>query len=901
MQNHERTTALLLAALLAIALLASPAAARDGLAGISAGDTIYVGEEDLDLTGVAPGITRLVHYYDFTAGTVDNIIDVPTANTFDLSAADVGGITGTYYAWGASGLVAGNPFVIVKTPDVTLDVVLDSSRTDSVNGKSVSRDTVLAFKVQNNVNGLYAVPAVAFMDIEVTTPAGGRITQFGGVGTDNVPINASTVYVGGIALTDAAAGTYAAQARWNDATGLAGKGYDSNTVSFEVTTRALSLTANKDAVVRGNPFVVTVTGEAKKAYWLYVRDAGIADDEYPLVSPGQPGVVPGTDLSGVTDAADPAFTRATATTSAAGTRTVQFNTSFVTDIRRFTIKVVDPADTAVSDTVMVAVERGAVSMTASGTGVYSVGEKITLSGTNTDSTTTYLFLCGPNLPVNGARLDNLTAFVVDNSAATFTRVGVETDDTWEYKWDTSPLGTWLDSGCYTIYAASAPRDKAHIADAQYATNSLVLKTPYIAATASASTVARGDSVTFSGTAPGNPDNVYVWIFGKNYRLLGEPLAVESDDSFEYTIGRSVSGSLATGQHFIVFQHPMMNGLQDVHLVPGTVATITSPGTTNVNLANLQATDAATALVTAMNSPNVDDTYTKLTFSVEESWIRIDPLEDLTVDSTFAITGTTNLAPGNDLLIDVVSASFHPDETTTSYDFSGASGTITVREGTPDNVWSFEVDASDFLPDDYIVNVESVATGFLETATFTLDDAPVTPVPDSDATLTLSRGWNFVSVQKRLADGNNTAAKVFGDVDTAGHSLFRYDAAGSWSALAADSAIEPLEGYWVYANRSTAVGLFFAGGSMTQPPSKTLSPGWNAIGFPGAVSASARDTLFSVRNSWTNLIGWDAGLQQYATGVVNGGSGAYSDTRAMEPGQGYWLYTTEGGELVALTG
>ncbi len=380
------------------------------------------------------------------------------------------------------------------------------------------------------------------------------------------------------------------------------------------------------------------------------------------------------------------------------------------------------------------------------------------------------------------------------------------------------------------------------------------------------------------------------------------MAVESDDSFEYTIGHSVSGSLATGQHFIVFQHPMLNGLQDVHLVPGTTATITSPGTTNVNLANLQASDAVTALLTAINSPNVDDTYTKLTFYVEESWIRIDPLENLTVGSTFTITGTTNLAPGDELLIDVTSASFHPTEETQGYDFSGASGTITVREGTPDNVWSFEVDASDFLPDDYIVNVVSVETGFMASTTFTLEDAPVTPVPDSDATLSLVHGWNFVSVPKRLSDGNNTAAQVFGNVDTAGHPLFRYDTAtGSWSALDAGSAIEPLDGYWVYASSSTSVGLFFADGGMTAPPSKTLLPGWNAIGFSSTVSATARDAFWSVAPSWTNAIGWNAGLQEYGLAIINGGSGAYSDTRTMEPGQGYWLFMTEGGELAALTG
>ncbi len=668
MQKYERRIGLLLIALISIALISSPAAARDGLKGIYSGDTIYAGEEDLDLTGVAPGITRLVHYYDFTAGTVDNMIDVASANNFDLSAAYVGGITGTYYAWDNAGLIAGNPFVVVTVPAVTLDVVLNDSRTVSVNGKSVSCGTPLAFALQNNVGGLYATPAVAFMDVEVTTPAGGKLIQFGGVGPAGVPINASKIYVGGINLASVEAGIYTAQARWNDATGLADKGYDSNTVSFQVTVPALTMEANKESVIRGNTFVVTIIGESGKAYWLYVRDAGLASNQYPLVAPGQPGVVPGTNLPGVTDAADVLYTRAQITTNAAGTRTVMFNTTTATDERRFTIKVVDPDDTSVSDTVMVAVERGVVTLTASGTGVYYVGEEIVLSGTNTDNTTTYLFLTGPNLPVGGVRLDNVTASVVDDSAASFTLAGVRYDDIWEYRWDTSAIGPSLDSGCYTIYAVSAPRSKGNLADAEYSTASVVLKTPGIEATASASTVARGDSLTISGTAEGNPDNIYIWIFGRNDRLLGEPVTVARDASFEYKINHFGADAYLSGQYFVVVQHPMMNGLQDVHLVAGTTATITSPGMTNIDLANLQASDAATALMTAMNSPNVDDTYTNLTFYVEESWIRIDPLENLTVGSTFAISGTTNLAPGDELLIDVTSASFHPDENTTSLRF-----------------------------------------------------------------------------------------------------------------------------------------------------------------------------------------------------------------------------------------
>jgi hypothetical protein len=55
----------------------------------------------------------------------------------------------------------------------------------------------------------------------------------------------------------------------------------------------------------------------------------------------------------------------------------------------------------------VRVEKGDVTITASGTGVYYIGEEITLSGTCTDNKarTVYLFLTGPNLPHQRCQLD----------------------------------------------------------------------------------------------------------------------------------------------------------------------------------------------------------------------------------------------------------------------------------------------------------------------------------------------------------------------------------------------------------------------------------------------------------------------------------------------------------------
>jgi hypothetical protein len=53
----------------------------------------------------------------------------------------------------------------------------------------------------------------------------------------------------------------------------------------------------------------------------------------------------------------------------------------------------------------VKVEAGSVTITASGTGTYYIGEEITLSGTNTEVNRVYLFMTGPNLASRWCQLE----------------------------------------------------------------------------------------------------------------------------------------------------------------------------------------------------------------------------------------------------------------------------------------------------------------------------------------------------------------------------------------------------------------------------------------------------------------------------------------------------------------
>ena len=713
------TKLIVVAMILVAALVVAPATAARTIT--ATGANAFVGEEDLSFTAVPAGETVMqwVHYSDPTAGTIDKTI---TATNGVITELNKGIPTGSYYVF--TDAAAADPanrltaagYVNVQNPEVTLDVVLNDSRKDSVNTKSVTRENELAFKLTNNLNNFPGK-----MNIEVTLPGGGVTTQFGNQPLAGVDANGTTLYQGPVNLTDVAAGTYTAVAKWPSTSDFYGKGFDSNSVTFEVLTKKLAITSNKDTVVRGNSFTVTITGESNKPYYLFVKDASIASEKYPVIAPGQKGV----NAAGMINPER----NVTVTTTAAGTRSVQFDTNQSTDDRQFTIRVELPGAPSTYDEVKVRVEKGAVTVTASGTGVYYIGEEITLSGTNTDSDYVYLFLTGPNLGTNGVKLNDLNVPVVNNTPTTFTIEPVETDDTWSYKWDTSSLGRVLDSGGYTVYAVSEARSKDALSGVQYATTAVQLKSAFITATSSGATVAKGDKLTITGTAQGNPDNVYVWIFGKNYYSLSNSATVESDSTFEYKLESGDTKDLSSGQYFVVIQHPMSGG-------PGVTevnGVISAQGITPVNLRSLQASDAASALINALDSPYVDDTYTKLTFVVEEPQIFIDPIGNKAAGSKFTITGTTNLAVGDKLNIDVTSAAFQPTTKTETSGFGAASGVATVQKGDGANKWSLDVDATGFKPDQYIVRVESVETDTTQTATFNVVAGEVTTQPTGNVT------------------------------------------------------------------------------------------------------------------------------------------------------------------------
>ncbi|HOI57953.1 MAG TPA: PKD domain-containing protein [Methanoculleus sp.] len=166
------------------------------------------------------------------------------------------------------------------------------------------------------------------------------------------------------------------------------------------------------------------------------------------------------------------------------------------------------------------------------------------------------------------------------------------------------------------------------------------------------------------------------------------------------------------------------------------------------------------------------------------------------------------------------------------------------------------------------------------------------------TIVLQRGWNFVSTPKRLADGANTYA-IFNDVDTAAHTILLYDGLEyDWKMMGPADTFRPLDAVWIYANGTYEIPLAFASGAPDLPPTKDLGKGWNAIGFSGTEPLSAATSLLSLGDRWATLIGYDAVDQRYEAGIIRTSA---SETRRMQPTQGYWIYMTRPDTLAAISG
>lgn len=106
----------------------------------------------------------------------------------------------------------------------------------------------------------------------------------------------------------------------------------------------------------------------------------------------------------------------------------------------------------------------------------ALGDEVEIAGYATSGPYVYLFLTGPNLPVNGVALHDITLRADQGG---FTKVSVDGDDHWSYTWHTGSMNGRLDEGTYTVWVVSGPNDRSRLAWADYRTISVTLGAPFV--------------------------------------------------------------------------------------------------------------------------------------------------------------------------------------------------------------------------------------------------------------------------------------------------------------------------------------------------------------------------------------------------------------------------------------
>ena len=910
---------ILLVAVLLCGLCVSGSARWTDISDIENTDTIFVWESGLDLTGVNASVTidSLRKYTDDDrTKSLRHIIPVTNPADFDVSNAEVSDQFGVYYIHNATfGSLL--EYIIIKKPVISWDVVLSTSHSDSINGESIDSGTNIAFKIMSPLVGAYYKYGSSYpaqVKIEFTTPSGGKTYILNNTDFSQINITKTTMYTDsdtywGPTNLAGQEGTYRAVMKWETPAGFRDYASSSSAVTFTIQNRRLSVTSEKTSVVQGNHFVTTVSGKSDTKYVIYIQNAALsgATHLYPELIQAQPGVDITPASAGIivaTGFADlpqwegasyfPAM--AYVTTKADGTRPLEWTTNTSTDERTFTIKVTENTTTSPKyDTVRIKVEKSAVTITASGDGSYYLGKEVTLSGTNTDSNTIYLFITGPNLRPNGVSL-------IDPTSDYFSPIpiNVYSDDSWIYKWDTTGLP--IDAGTYTIYATAWSAEKSNLSGIRYDTVSVVIKKPFIQANTSSSTVTKGERFYITGTAEGDPNVVAIWVFGENfYRYYLE--TVDDNMVFSKKIEATTTADMEIGEYFIVAQHPMYNGILDI--APSN--TLDDPvGDTSVrDLITpseglsyttlfwvkgedaLQGSNATMALIDAFSSPNIDDTYSNISFTVEnssghiniggdEAWYTIHTNVQAEISFDGDYKGTTS---GGQLTVSVYT-------TATPY--------LTVMASS-----SGYQTASRSLPGVNAGETTDVYLTLQPNPTPTPTPIPI-PSPVKSENLTLSPGWNFISTPRQLASGNNTFA-IFSEVDTDGRQILGYNAnAETWMPKQLTDSFDSMTGIWIYANESATIHLNYATGAAATPPIKTVYSGWNAIGLSDSSATSASNALTTIENVWKIMIDFNGASQSYGTSIINGAIGSHAETRDMIPKRGYWLYATGTGTLAAIS-
>lgn len=742
---------MVVALILAAFALAAPVSAG-AYSTVAQEGTVFIGEESLDISAAVGSYDKIAWFPSGSNPSIDSpgrVVDVTGKTDFYVSPSTFTGRTDAWYRW--DGSTSHGVAFYVENPQINV-LIWDIPADKRVDGESIARTSRVDFRVESNLHLIRArnvnsTEAFDF-DIRVAAPSGSvynkLVTINGDRSIDNVPLTGSLFYWANKVANDAwnldarsgSARLYpAGEYKVHATCGVNSLDVKSVVRTFFIASEGIRVESNVASVTRGGAFSVTVTGQPNTEYHVFVKST--QTDPAPVIISNQYGVSIGANPGYITeggkriDASVPngdAKYFATVTTDSSGKRTIGFQTYSDTQDRRYTIRAENKFGSEYkSGEVTVTVSTGQLSLVTDKNSYY-LGDEIVLAGVNTETESTYFFITGPNLPNAGGKLDSPREPI---NVSNMVNADVREDDSYDYKWRTDAIG--IDSGTYTVYAVSEPRNRDNLQGIQYATVSIIVRKPTLSAEVTPKNAARGDEIIVAGSAgTDSASGVMVWIFGKNYVLVKQ-VSVDDDASYELKLTRGDTGNLADGQYYVVVQHPMYNNQFDVwksgDLVVGTYPVYGNTKFKVQGSGSLQSSEAATALINAINDPSVDDLYVQNSFIIEAPYISITNIPRKAVGDMVTVTGTTNLAVGNEILVEVLSSSFKPTDKVAPGTFSGSSSVVKVVDGGQSaNKFVYEFDTDGFKVDEYRVSVTGIVVSVSGSSVFDLVAFVPTPTP-----------------------------------------------------------------------------------------------------------------------------------------------------------------------------
>jgi len=242
---------------------------------------------------------------------------------------------------------------------------------------------------------------------------------------------------------------------------------------------------------------------------------------------------------------------------------------------------------------------------------------------------------------------------------------------------------------------------------------------FVSGIVSSATVAKGDDLFITGTATETPFlGVAIWIFGQN-NFFHWVVDVRDDDSYILTIPSTLTQSMPTGQYFVVIQHPMDNHAYDVVPVVSQSSVVVKNSFNKEKFVvsgqnSLNSMEAAINLVEFLNKSTIDDTYTKLQFIIEDPILQIDTIQPKKSGDKFSIIGWTNLAVGNEVLVEVMPR-IVPLGSELYFGIRGVTKIVKGDSGL--NKFNFDIKLENTKPAEYLINVISYKIRIVGSQTF----------------------------------------------------------------------------------------------------------------------------------------------------------------------------------------